>query len=76
MVLYQGATNTHYQKKSGEWVCEQLCQSDMLRSGSLSVVIITHLKKNKYDNSTELICYFNIIGSAMHVHVHGCVQLL
>jgi len=33
------------------------------------------LKKNKYDNSTELICYFNIIGSAMHVHVHGCVAI-
>ena len=40
MVLYQEATNTHYQKKSGEWVCEQLCQSDMLRWGSLSAVRI------------------------------------
>lgn len=39
MVLYQGAINTHYQKRSEEWVCEQLCQSDMLRWGSLSAVI-------------------------------------
>ena len=55
MVLYQGATNTHYQKKLGEWVCEQLCQSDMLRWPSLTAVtciLKTHL--NKY--CTEVQC--------------------
>ena len=49
MVLCQGITNTHYQKKSGEWECEQLCQSDMLRSGSHSVVIIACFKKKRMD---------------------------